>query len=86
MTIGDWIAAATFVTMILGGIMVVARKDAVLQRLVEAMDEVQRHLDDFGRKLDRIDQDLVRKDEVIRQINRSVEDHETRLRKLEQQG
>lgn len=83
MTIGDWISALTLVSMLLGGVVLVAKKDSTLDALIQAMREVQSALESIKAKLDLIEQEAVRREMQLVELSRRVEDHEARLRLIE---
>lgn len=83
MTIGDWISALTLVSMLLGGVVLVAKKDSTLEALIQAMREVQSALESIKAKLDLIEQEAVRREMQLVELSRRVEDHEARLRLIE---
>lgn len=83
MTIGDWISAATFVGMVLGGALVLGRKDETFRTLLATVREMKSALDHMAGEFNQFKNDQGRKDVLLDSALRRIEDHETRLRQLE---
>jgi len=83
MTIGDWISAATFVCMILGLAMVLGRKEETLASLLETVRAMKDAFDHLATEFNQLKNEQGRKDVLLDSALRRIEDHEARIRELE---